>query len=75
MLVVNELVSADIYCDDYEAFAIEEMFHQVAEGPATIDIYKEMSAPDTIRNRVTIRRMKANHFYRILDSVREHIYE
>lgn len=75
MIVVNEVVSADIYCDDDEAFFLTDGFNQLETGFATIQTYREVGAPENIRNRVTIRRLEARYFYKLLDSIKEHIYE
>ena len=75
MIVVNELVSADIYCNDDEAHAIQDAFDQVAKGPATLNFYRESTAPENLRNRITIRRLEARYFYKILESMKDHLYE
>lgn len=75
MIVINELVSADIYCNDDEAYAIQDAFDQVAKGPATFNLYRELTAPEQLRNRVTIRRLEARYFYKILESMKDYLYE
>lgn len=76
MLVVNEYVSADIYCDEFTCKLIlkdnSDDFHK---HNVIVHVDVEPTADKSIDHRIRIIHMPARLFYRLIDSYKEPIYE
>lgn len=75
MLVVNERVSADIYCDEDTAAMLMSEFEKVRTSSSWARQYSQDDAEEFIRYRVSIHNLPAQIFYKLVDKFQEHIYE
>ena len=75
MLVVNENVSADIYCDEDTAAIFMSEYEKVRTNYSWAEQYKQHDADESIQCRVRIHNLPARIFYRLIEQFRDHIYE
>jgi hypothetical protein len=75
MIVANERVSADIYCDEDTAAMLMTEFEKVRTKSSWARLYIQKDADKFVDHRVSIHNLPANVFYKLVDQFQEHIYE
>lgn len=75
MIVANERITADIYCDEDTAAMLMMEFDKVRTNSSWARQYSQSNADIFLNHRVTIHNLPANVFYKLVDKFQEHIYE